>query len=56
MGSGTGLGLSVSYFIVADLHNGAMEVFSVPGKWTRFVVELPVEGEGDFQDLASGDS
>ncbi|QJB56659.1 ABC transporter substrate binding protein [Pseudodesulfovibrio sp. zrk46] len=42
VGSGTGLGLSVSYFIVADLHDGSMEVFSEPGEWTRFRVSLPL--------------
>ncbi|CCO25134.1 PAS domain-containing sensor histidine kinase [Maridesulfovibrio hydrothermalis] len=49
VGSGTGLGLSVSYFIVTDLHNGSMEVFSESGKWTRFVLKLPVSG-GEPQD------
>ncbi|WP_432736082.1 ABC transporter substrate binding protein [Maridesulfovibrio sp. FT414] len=41
VGEGTGLGLAVSYFIITDLHKGNMEVFSVPGKWTRFVITLP---------------
>lgn len=40
-GDGTGLGLSVSYFIITEQHNGHMEVFSSPGNWTRFVVKLP---------------
>jgi PAS domain S-box-containing protein len=41
---GTGLGLSVSYFIVTEQHKGSIEVFSSPGKGTRFVVRLPLEG------------
>jgi len=45
VGKGTGLGLSVSYFIVTDLHKGSMEVLSEEGKWTRFVIGLPVGEE-----------
>ncbi len=41
-GKGTGLGLSVSYFIVADNHRGRMEVESMPGKGTRFIIRLPI--------------
>ena len=40
-GIGTGLGLSVSYFIVTRGHGGKMWVESAPGTGTRFVVELP---------------
>jgi PAS domain S-box-containing protein len=40
-GKGTGLGLSISYGIVRE-HDGAMQVESVPGEFTRFRVELPV--------------
>ncbi|MFW5498171.1 MULTISPECIES: ABC transporter substrate binding protein [unclassified Maridesulfovibrio] len=42
VGKGTGLGLSISYFIITRRHNGSMEVFSEPGKGTRFVVRLPL--------------
>jgi signal transduction histidine kinase len=38
---GTGLGLAVSYGIVQN-HEGDIQVFSIPGKITRFTVELPV--------------
>ncbi len=41
-GEGTGLGLSVSYYIVATNHDGGMEVFSRPGQGTRFVIRLPL--------------
>ncbi|MBF0201668.1 MAG: hypothetical protein HQK66_10215, partial [Desulfamplus sp.] len=42
VGMGTGLGLSVSYFIITENHGGSMTVTSVPGKGTKFVIRLPV--------------
>jgi signal transduction histidine kinase len=42
-GSGTGLGLDISYSIVVHKHRGAITVDSEPGK-TVFRVELPVDG------------
>ncbi|MFK4766420.1 ATP-binding protein [Desulfobaculum sp. SPO524] len=45
-GIGTGLGLSVSYFIITQNHGGALSVDSSPGQWTRFTVVLPVGGGG----------
>jgi signal transduction histidine kinase len=42
---GTGLGLSVSYMIVAQNHKGLMEVQSAPGRGTVFKVKLPIGGE-----------
>lgn len=44
VGVGTGLGLSVSYFIITDQHNGSMEVHSRPGEWTKFSVRIPIAG------------
>jgi PAS domain S-box-containing protein len=42
-GVGTGLGLSVSYFIVTKGHGGKMGVESTPGKGTLFTIDLPTE-------------
>ncbi len=42
---GTGLGLSVSYFIIVDDHGGQMEVDSIVGKGTKFVIKLPFRSE-----------
>ncbi|MFC1751139.1 nitrogen regulation protein NR(II), partial [Pseudomonadota bacterium] len=39
-GEGTGLGLSVSYFIVHDEHGGDISVESSPGKGAKFIVKL----------------
>ncbi|MFZ5427568.1 MAG: PAS domain-containing protein [Thermodesulfobacteriota bacterium] len=40
-GIGTGLGLSVSYFIVTQNHGGEMYVESQPDRGARFVIRMP---------------
>lgn len=42
VGDGTGLGLSVSYFIITNNHRGIFNVDSIPGKGTAFTVLLPL--------------
>lgn len=44
VGQGTGLGLSVSYFIITENHGGDMRVISKPGKGTKFIISLPTKG------------
>lgn len=41
IGRGTGLGLSVSYYIITEQHKGTISVDSVLGEGTRFVIRLP---------------
>jgi len=41
IGMGTGLGLSVSYYIITKQHNGTISVESEPGMGTRFIIRLP---------------
>ncbi|MFH1152263.1 MAG: response regulator [Pseudomonadota bacterium] len=43
---GTGLGLSISYFIVTKGHQGTLEVESIPGKGTNFILCLPLKPMG----------
>lgn len=45
VGVGTGLGLSVSYFIITENHRGTMEVKSSPGKGACFIIRIPVRRE-----------
>lgn len=53
-GSGTGLGLSVSYFIITEDHGGAMVVESNPGVGTRFIIQLPLAGKSGRARPISG--
>ena len=45
VGVGTGLGLSVSYFIVTEQHNGRLSVTSKPGQGACFSLRLPLARE-----------
>lgn len=53
---GTGLGLSVSFFIITNGHNGEISVKSEVGKGTTFVIELPTLEQGDTHDEPSSNS
>ncbi|BBR52507.1 MULTISPECIES: ATP-binding protein [Pseudomonas] len=53
IGQGTGLGLSVSYFIITNNHKGQMEVHSAPGQGTCFTLRLPL---GQPAPMASANS
>lgn len=44
-GQGTGLGLSVSYFIIHDQHQGNLSVESVPNEGATFILQLPIIGD-----------
>ena len=47
-GSGTGLGLSVSYFIITQNHRGKFNVHSSPRRGTKFNIILPVKNGCNF--------
>ncbi len=42
IGIGTGLGLSVSYFIIVENHGGTLDVDSTLGRGARFTIRLPM--------------
>lgn len=44
-GSGTGLGMSLSCFIIMDQHQGSITVDSVQGEFSMFTVTLPAKTE-----------
>jgi two-component system NtrC family sensor kinase len=41
-GEGTGLGLSLSYDIIVKTHGGQIDIESVEGEFTAFIVKLPL--------------
>jgi len=47
VGSGTGLGLFVAYFIIHDNHGGDISVDSVPEQGTSFTIKLPIKQKVD---------
>ena len=53
VGSGAGLGLSISYQIVAIQHSGSILCHSVPGQGTKFLIELPMSIAKNVVDDAS---
>jgi signal transduction histidine kinase len=42
IGKGTGMGLSISYQIIAERHGGSLQCASIPGKGTTFCIMLPL--------------
>lgn len=49
VGQGTGLGLSVSYFIITSHHLGQMEVKSTPKQGTTFIIRLPLNPPSELE-------
>ncbi|OLP20225.1 hybrid sensor histidine kinase/response regulator [Leptolyngbya sp. 'hensonii'] len=43
VGRGTGLGLAIAHSIVVDKHGGTLDVTSIPGEGSEFVVMIPVQ-------------
>jgi len=43
VGVGTGLGMSVSYFIITENHSGEIMVESQPGEGATFIIRLPIQ-------------
>jgi PAS domain S-box-containing protein len=46
-GVGTGLGMSVSYFIITEAMGGTMTVTSTPGQGATFIIDLPAAPDTD---------
>lgn len=43
VGKGTGMGLSISYQIVTEKHNGSLKCLSNPGQGAAFVITIPLK-------------
>ncbi|MDZ7961250.1 MAG: ATP-binding protein [Aulosira sp. DedQUE10] len=50
VGSGTGLGMSVSYQII-QMHNGHLQCVSVPGQGTEFQIQIPIHLKSQLKQL-----
>ena len=42
VGKGTGLGMSISYQIIAEKHGGCLQCNSLPGEGSEFLIEIPL--------------
>ena len=42
VGSGTGMGMSISYQIIVEKHQGKLECFSTLNQGTKFVIHIPI--------------
>ncbi|MBE9003615.1 response regulator [Fortiea sp. LEGE XX443] len=42
VGRGTGLGLSIAYQIIVEKHKGKLDVYSVLGKGSEFMITIPI--------------
>ena len=51
VGTGTGLGLSVSFFIITENHHGDMAVVSSPGAGAKFIIRLPIRGPNHREEI-----
>ena len=49
VGKGTGLGMSISYQIIVERHQGTLNCTSIPGQGTQFLIDIPIaqNGRGD---------
>jgi signal transduction histidine kinase len=46
IGKGTGMGMSISYQIITEKHNGKLECYSAAGKGTEFMIRIPIQIAG----------
>jgi two-component system NtrC family sensor kinase len=56
VGKGTGMGLSISYQIVAERHQGTLHCCSETGQGAEFVIQIPVSQKGDRPPIPLGTS
>jgi two-component system, NtrC family, sensor kinase len=47
VGKGTGMGMPISYQIVTEKHGGTLDCFSVPDQGTEFIIQIPVQQQGN---------
>ncbi|MBD1910717.1 MULTISPECIES: ATP-binding protein [unclassified Leptolyngbya] len=50
IGKGTGMGMSISYQVIAEKHGGSLECFSIPGEGTEFIIQIPTHQSPEKHD------
>ncbi|WP_448561848.1 ATP-binding protein [Trichothermofontia sp.] len=45
VGTGTGMGMSISYKIITEKHGGKLHCYSMLGQGSQFVIQIPVQPE-----------
>lgn len=50
IGKGTGMGMSISYQVIAEKHGGSLECFSIPGEGTEFIIQIPTQQSPELKD------
>ena len=48
VGQGTGMGMSISYQIVTERHNGRLKCLSSPDEGTTFLIQIPIQQPADI--------
>ncbi|MEB3214342.1 MAG: ATP-binding protein [Leptolyngbyaceae bacterium] len=43
VGKGTGMGMSISYQVITEKHNGTIECYSKPNEGTEFIIHIPIQ-------------
>lgn len=56
VGKGTGLGMSISYQIVAEKHQGSLRCVSSPGQGAEFIITIPIHQRPDSRELQNPES
>lgn len=45
IGKGTGMGMAISYQMIAEKHGGKLTCFSTLGTWAEFVIHIPIKNQ-----------
>jgi nitrogen-specific signal transduction histidine kinase len=53
VGKGIGLGMSISYQIIVERHNGTISCKSLLGEGTTFMIELPTVSNSKFNNSSA---
>nr|WP_315870931.1 ATP-binding protein [Trichocoleus desertorum] len=55
IGKGTGMGMSISYQIITEKHNGQLDCFSILGEKTEFTIQIPIRQQSQSVALVGAE-